>query len=148
MAERAAGGVEQLLESARGRIERLEPEGAWAAAAAGDALIVDIRSDDDRRATGIVPGSVHVPRTVLEWRADPASPWHNPRLGRHSGRLLLLCAHGYSSSLAAATLVDIGLDRAGDVIGGFEEWSRRGLPIVAAPPRRDGELPGMGGPEP
>ena len=148
MAERAAGGVEQLLESARGRIERLEPEAAWAAAAAGDALIVDIRSDDDRRATGIVPGSVHVPRTVLEWRADPASPWHNPRLGHHGGRLLLLCAHGYSSSLAAATLVDIGLDRAGDVIGGFEEWSRRGLPIVAAPPRRDGELPGMGGPEP
>ena len=148
MAERAAGGVEQLLESARGRIERLEPEAAWAAAAAGDALIVDIRSDDDRRATGIVPGSVHVPRTVLEWRADPASPSHNPRLGREDRRLLLLCAHGYSSSLSAATLRDIGLARAGDVIGGFEEWSRRGLPTVPAPPRRDGELPGMGGPEP
>jgi rhodanese-related sulfurtransferase len=143
-----ASRVEQLLEAARGRIERLEPEAAWAAAAAGEALIVDIRSDDERRATGIVPGSLHVPRTVLEWRADPASPWHNPRLGRHDGRLLLLCAHGYSSSLAAATLVDIGLDRAGDVIGGFEEWSRRGLPIVAAPARRDGWLPGMGGPEP
>jgi hypothetical protein len=60
---------------------------------------------------------------------------------------VLLCTHGFSSSLAAATLVDLGFERSGDVIGGFEAWSRRGLPIVRAPPRRDGELPGMGWPE-
>jgi len=141
-------GVEELLEVARRRIERLEPDAAWAAASGRDALILDIRSEDDRRATGIVPGSLHIPRTVLEWRVDPSSAWHNPRVGGRDRRLLLLCTHGYSSSLAAATLVDLGFERSGDVIGGFEAWSRRGLPIVPAPPRRDGELPGMGWPEP
>ena len=143
-----AQGIYALLAAARARIERHEPDAAWAEASTRDALIVDIRSDDDRRATGIVPGSLHVPRTVLEWRVDPSSAWHNPRVGGRDRRLLLLCAHGYSSSLAAATLVDLGFDRAGDVIGGFEAWSRRGLPIVPAPPRHDGELPGMGWPEP
>jgi rhodanese-related sulfurtransferase len=140
-------GVEELLEVARGRIERLEPDAAWAAASGRDALILDIRSEDDRRATGIVPGSLHIPRTVLEWRVDPSSAWHNPRVGGRDRRLVLLCTHGFSSSLAAATLVDLGFERSGDVIGGFEAWSRRGLPIVRAPPRRDGELPGMGWPE-
>ncbi len=140
-------GVEELLELARRRIERLEPDAAWAAASGRDALILDIRSEDDRRATGIVPGSLHIPRTVLEWRVDPSSAWHNPRVGGRDRRLVLLCTHGYSSSLAAATLVDLGFERSGDVIGGFEAWSRRGLPIVPAPPRRDGELPGMGWPE-
>jgi rhodanese-related sulfurtransferase len=141
-------GVEELLEVARRRIERLEPHAAWAAASGRDALILDIRSDDDRRATGIVPGSLHIPRTVLEWRVDPSSAWHNPRVGGRDRRLVLLCTHGFSSSLAAATLVDLGFERSGDVIGGFAAWSRRGLPIVPAPPRRDGELPGMGWPEP
>jgi rhodanese-related sulfurtransferase len=140
-------GVEQLLEAARRRIERLEPEAAWAAASSGDALIVDIRSADDRRATGIVPGSLHVPRTVLEWRADLSSPWHNPHLAGRDRRVLLLCSHGYSSSLAAATLVDLGFGRAGDVVGGFERWYRLGLPVVPAPPCLDGVVPGMGGPE-
>ncbi len=141
-------GVEELLEAARRRIERLEPETAWAAASAGEALIVDIRSDDERRATGIVPGSLHIPRTVLEWRVDPSSPWHNPRVGGRERRLVVLCSHGFSSSLAAATLVDLGFDRAGDVIGGLEAWSRLGLPVVPAPRPREGERPGMGAPEP
>jgi rhodanese-related sulfurtransferase len=141
-------GVEELLETARRRIDRLEPDAAWAAASTGEALIVDIRSDDDRRATGVVPGSLHIPRTVLEWRVDPSSAWHNPHVGGRDRRLLLVCMHGYSSSLAAATLVDLGFEGAGDVIGGFEAWSRRGLPVVAAPPRREGEPPGMGGPRP
>jgi rhodanese-related sulfurtransferase len=140
-------GVEELLEVARRRIERLEPDAAWAAASGRDALILDIRSEDDRRATGIVPGSLHVPRTVLEWRADPSSPWHNPHVGGRDRRLLLLCSHGYSSSLAAATLVDLGFRRAGDVVGGFEEWSRLGLPVVGTPRRAEGAVPGMGAPE-
>ena len=63
-------------------------------------------------------------------------------------RLLLLCSHGFSSSLAAATLVDLGFRRAGDVIRGFEAWSALGLPVAPAPCRRDDVAPGMGGPEP
>jgi rhodanese-related sulfurtransferase len=86
-----------------------------------------------------------VPRTVLEWRADPGSPWHNPHLGGLEQELILLCAHGNSSSLAAATLVDLGFEQVGDVISGFEAWHRDG-PVAAAPLQRDG-LPGSGPPD-
>jgi rhodanese-related sulfurtransferase len=148
MAGGAAQGIDELLAAARRRIHRLAPEGAWAAASTGDAVIVDIRSQDDRRDTGIVPGSLHIPRTVLEWRVDPSSDWHNPHVVHRELRLLLLCSHGFSSSLAAATLVDLGFRRAGDVMGGFEAWSALGLPVAPAPCRRDSVAPGMGGPEP
>ena len=148
MAGGAERGIGELLAAARRRIERVEPEAAWAAASTGNAMIVDIRSDDERRDNGIVPGSLHIPRTVLEWRVDPSSPWHNPHVRGHELRLVLVCSHGFSSSLAAATLVDLGFDRAGDIVGGFEAWCRVGLPVVPAPPRRDGVPPGMGGPEP
>jgi rhodanese-related sulfurtransferase len=140
-------GVDDLLAAARGRIERADPETAWAASRSGGALIVDIRSDDDRRRDGIVPGSLHVPRTVLEWRADPESAWASPHVGDRSRRLLILCDHGFSSSLAAATLVDLGFARAGDVVGGFQAWRAAGLPVAQAPSRDDGRLPGMGPPD-
>ena len=70
----------------------------------------------------IVPGSLHLPRTVLEWRVDPESGWSNRHAVETERRLILLCAHGWSSSLAAATLVDLGYRAAGDVEGGFEAW--------------------------
>ena len=132
--------IEQMLAQARSRIRRYSPAEA---ARATDALIVDLRSDDERRGLGIVPGSVHVPRSVLEWRCDQGSGFANPHLARH--RLILLCAHGYSSSLAAASLVDLGLEDAGDVEGGFEAWCEALLPVSAAPAPRAGR-PGMGGP--
>jgi rhodanese-related sulfurtransferase len=128
-----------MLAEARSRIVRHTP----ADAAAADALIVDLRSHDERERDGVVPGSVHVPLSVLEWPCDPSSGWANPHL---DGRpLILLCAQGYSSSLAAASIVELGR-AAGDVEGGFEAWRDCGLPVVPAPPRPDG-LPGMGGPQ-
>ncbi len=135
----------ELLAAARERIARVEPEAAWKAASAGEVLIVDLRSSDERRRHGVVPGSIHVPRSVLEWRADPTSEWRNAHLGGR--RLLLLCGEGYSSSLAAASLVDLGLETSGDVIGGFSAWRRAGLPVAAAPEDADVALPGMGGPD-
>jgi rhodanese-related sulfurtransferase len=140
-------GVGELLASARARIGRLEPHAAWAAACAGEVLVVDIRSSDDRRRDGIVPGSLHVPRTVLEWRADPASGWCNPHLARCDRAVALLCAHGFSSSLAAATLVDLGFESASDVVGGFAAWLAAGLPVGRAPATVEGALPGMGAPD-
>ena len=128
--------VDELLAEARRRIVRREPIAALAAQRDG-ALIVDIRSDAPRARDGIVPGSLHLPRTVLEWRVDPESPWRNPHVGSLDREVLLLCDHGYSSSLAAATLVDLGFERAGDVIGGFEAWAAAGLPVAAAPPPAD-----------
>ena len=147
MAEQARRGVDELLTDARRRIERVDARTAWDSSRSGEALIVDIRSDDDRRRDGIVPGSLHIPRTVLEWRADPESAWANPHVGQRSRRLLVLCSHGFSSSLAAASLVELGFERAGDIVGGFEGWRAVGLPVVPAPAPVDDVLPGMGAPD-
>jgi rhodanese-related sulfurtransferase len=146
VAEPVSRGVDELLAGARERITRAAPEAAWAASCAGTALIVDIRSSDERREDGIVPGSLHIPRTVLEWRFDGRSGWGNPRLQDRARRVLLLCAHGCSSSLAAATLVEMGVD-AGDVAGGFEAWLAAALPTREAPEPTEGLLPGMGAPD-
>jgi rhodanese-related sulfurtransferase len=137
--------LEELLREARSRIDRVEPAAAWAAAAEG-AVLVDIRADGDREREGVVPGSLHVPRTVLEWRLDPDSEWRSPHAPGLDDRVLLLCDHGASSSLAAATLVDLGFARAGDVVGGFEAWRAAGLPTAPASARREGERPGMAPP--
>ena len=140
--------LDQLLEAAQARIHRLEPADAFAATKRG-ALLIDIRSDVDRERDGIVPGSLHIPRTVLEWRLDPDSSWRNPHVGALDGQILLLCDHGCSSALAAATLVDLGFERAGDVIGGFVAWREAGLPTAQAPrsERRVGDPAGMGPPD-
>jgi rhodanese-related sulfurtransferase len=140
--------LDQLLEAAHARIERVEPAEAFAATNRG-ALLIDIRSDGDRERDGIVPGSLHIPRTVLEWRLDPGSSSRNPHIGGLDQQILLLCDHGCSSSLAAATLVDLGFERAGDVIGGFAAWREAPLPTAPAPPsqREPGAPAGMGKPD-
>jgi len=97
-----------VLAEARSRIRRYTPEEARADA---ELLIVDTRSGDERIQDGVIPGSQHIPLSVLPWRTDHLE-------GR---RVCLVCAHGYSSSLAAALLVELGVD-AGDLIGGFEAW--------------------------
>ncbi|HEX6724677.1 MAG TPA: rhodanese-like domain-containing protein [Gaiella sp.] len=147
MARAATKTAADLLAEARSLIQRVDPATAWVAASAGEALIVDIRSDDERRRDGIVPGSLHLPRTVLEWRVDPESGWSNDHVADSGRRLVLLCAHGWSSSLAAATLVDLGYADVGDVEGGFEAWLAAGLPHASATERPRGVLPGMAPPD-
>jgi rhodanese-related sulfurtransferase len=134
--------VGELLERAAASIRRYEPREAHAAAEAG-AIIVDTRSADARERDGVIPGAMHVPRTVLEWRADGASEGRNPALD--DVPLIVVCDHGHSSVLAAATLVELGRD-AGDVVGGFEAWAASGLPVGRPGPTPDG-LPGMGPPD-
>jgi rhodanese-related sulfurtransferase len=124
--------VNDLLEASRARLSRLEAPRALEAQARG-ALIIDTRCAEQRAATGIIPGSVHVPLSVLYWRLDPASGHDDPALSRRGGDIILVCAHGYSSSIAAATLHDLGLRGATDIVGGFEAWSAAGLPIVPLP---------------
>jgi len=120
--------IDQLIVRARARLRRLEPTAALEAQPEG-AILVDLRCADDRRASGVVPGSVHVPLSVLYWRLDPTSGYDDLRLSDPTGRVVLLCADGYSSSLAAATLQDLGFAHATDVIGGFTAWAALGLPV-------------------
>jgi rhodanese-related sulfurtransferase len=134
--------LDDLLREARTLIERLEPAEAWAATEQG-ALIVDTRVD---RKAGIVPGSLHVPLSVLQWRVAPESAWRNPHVGGLDTHLILICDQGESSSLAAASLRELGFTRVGDVVGGFEAWLAAGLPVAEAPEPRGG-LPGMDSPD-
>jgi rhodanese-related sulfurtransferase len=119
--------IDALLAAARTGLERLDPAEARAACAGG-ATLVDIRSDNQRAADGLIPGAVHVPRNVLEWRCDPACEDCDERLARRDRRIVLFCNEGYQSSLAAATLRRFGLD-ATDVDGGFQAWRAAGLPV-------------------
>jgi rhodanese-related sulfurtransferase len=120
--------TEQLLSEARGRLDRVTPEQAQAATRAG-ALLIDIRSEVQRERDGVIPGSRFIARNVLEWRCDPASPWHDPVVKDAHARLIVICNEGYQSSLAAATLHRLGLVDATDVIGGFQAWKATGLPV-------------------
>jgi MFS family permease len=138
----------ELLTEAQSRISpRLEPSEAFAALRDGAAL-VDLRSKDERRREGIIPGSLHIPRSVLEWRFDPDSGYSNPYV-RPGQSVIVFCAHGFSSSFAAATLRELGWQTSTDIVGGFAGWKAAGLPTVESgesDETNNGELPGMGPP--
>jgi rhodanese-related sulfurtransferase len=140
--------LDRLIAEATARITRLEPQQAFDAAEAGG-VIIDIRSQDNRERDGVIPGSLHIPRTVLEWRVAIESEWRNPYIGGLDQQLIVICDHGYSSILAASNLVELGFHRAADVIGGFEAWKSQGLPTKQATERVVGPdaLPGTGPPE-
>ena len=120
--------VEQMLTQARARFVRLTPTQAAAAQAAG-ALFVDIRGDDQIRTHGTIPGSIRIPRNVLEWRLDPACPARDALLADPRVTIVIVCQEGYQSSLAASNLHDLGLVHATDLEGGFEAWQAEGLPV-------------------
>jgi rhodanese-related sulfurtransferase len=105
-----------MLAEARSGISRYTPDEVRADP---ELLIVDIWSVDERERLGVIPGSKHVPYSVLPWRADQTSEWRDEELAGR--KLCLVCAHGHSSSLAAAQLVALSVG-AGDLIGGYEAW--------------------------
>jgi rhodanese-related sulfurtransferase len=121
--------VDDLLAEARSGLWRLTAQEAYDAVRAG-ALLIDTRTETQRRAVGDIPGAVCIDRTVLEWRLDPASGSRIEQAS-YDRKVVVLCRQGYSSSLAAASLRRLGLD-ATDVIGGVEAWLAAELPIVAA----------------
>jgi rhodanese-related sulfurtransferase len=120
--------VEEMLAEARARLERIGPEEAHAAMADGTVL-VDIRADAQRAADGVVPGAVRIPRNVLEWRCDPDCEAYDARVGGPERRVIVMCDAGYASSLAAASLQELGFSRATDLDGGFQAWRAAGLPV-------------------
>jgi rhodanese-related sulfurtransferase len=118
--------IDDLLADARARLARLTPREALAAQAAG-ALLVDTRAEHDRVHEGLIPGALVIERNVLEWRLDPSSATSLP-VASYDAHVVIVCNDGYSSSLAAVTLQDLGIERAADMIGGFRAWKIAGLP--------------------
>ena len=125
-------GIDRVLAAARQGVVRLSAQEAAAAVGRG-ALLVDTRTEVQRREAGEIPGAVVIDRTVLEWRLDPASPDAIPEATSLDVQVVVLCRQGYSSSLAAASLRAIGLHRATDVVGGVEAWRAAGLPTGTGP---------------
>ena len=123
--------IDQLLDQARARLRRLNPD--QAAAALGDGgLLIDIRPAAQRLKEGQIPQAIIVERNVLEWRLDPTSPHRLAQVRGYDQPIVILCSEGYTSSLAAAVLQDLGLHRATDLVGGFKAWARAGLPVQPA----------------
>ena len=123
--------IDELLAQARAGLARVEPCEARDAIAAG-ALLIDIRSESQRAADGIVAGAIWFARNVLEWRCDPSCEARDDRVGGLDRRLIVMCDEGYGSSLAAATLQQLGFHRATDLAGGFQAWRAAGLPVAPA----------------
>ena len=120
-AERPAR-IDQLLARARRGLDRVEP-GRLADEMATGALVVDTRPLEQRVRDGELPGAVVIDRNVLEWRLDPTSPHRLPEVTAET-RVVVVCDEGYSSSLVAATLQELGLRRATDLAGGYQAWLR------------------------
>jgi rhodanese-related sulfurtransferase len=125
-----ARSIDEVLAAARARLSRLDPPAASDAAGDG-AILVDIRPAAQRAAEGEIPGATIVERNVLEWRLDPASDARLPVAG-YDLQVIVFCSEGYTSSLAAAALQDLGLRRATDLAGGFRAWEAAGLPVTYA----------------
>jgi rhodanese-related sulfurtransferase len=120
--------IDELLASARRRLKRLAPAEARDAMHSG-ATLIDIRSDTQIARDGTIAGALLIQRNVLEWRLDPASRHRHPAAPQLGDQVILLCDEGYQSSLAAATLQQLGFARATDVEGGFQAWRAAALPV-------------------
>jgi len=123
--------VHDLLFEARATIARVSPNRlAERIRAADGTLVLDTRTHTDRERFGVIPGAVHVPRTVVEWHFDPANGYLHPEMRSFDQPLVLVCNGGYSSSLAAANLVRLGFTNVADLIGGHTAWAAAGLPVA------------------
>ena len=116
--------VDRLLDGVRVAIEpRAVPSDLPGVVSRGG-LVVDIRPIDLRERDGLIPGALVIGRNVLEWRLDPTSPHRIPEVTGPDQEIVVVCDEGYASSLAAATLRQLGLHRATDLAGGFQAWRR------------------------
>lgn len=125
--------VHDLLYRARARIARVTPTHlAEQLDGPSPPLVVDTRTQTDRARFGVIDGSIHVPRTVLEWHLDPANGYRHPAARSLEQPIVVVCNRGYSSSLGAASLVDLGFTAVADLIGGMHAWITEGRPVVPA----------------
>lgn len=125
--------VHDLLYRARERVPRVTAHRLAELLTGPSApLVVDTRTQTDRARFGVIEGSIHVPRTVLEWHLDPANGYRHPAVSSLDQPLVIVCNRGYSSSLGAASLIDIGFTAVSDLVGGMHAWLAEGRPVVPA----------------
>lgn len=121
--------IHDLVFEARASITRIDAASLAAALAdPSPPLVLDTRTHTDRQRFGVIEGSIHAPRTVLEWHLDPANGYQHPAVGAPDDRIVIVCNGGYSSSLAAANLARLGFTDVADLIGGMRAWIAAGLP--------------------
>jgi rhodanese-related sulfurtransferase len=118
--------IDRILDVARARLQRLPADGVAAALRRG-AVLVDIRPQAQRAQEGEVAGALLIERNVLEWRCDPTSDARLPQAVGDDVEWVIFCSAGYTSSLAAAALQDLGLRRATDVVGGYHALAGTGV---------------------
>lgn len=118
--------IDRILDDARARLQRMPARDVPAAVAEG-AVLVDIRPQAQRAREGEVPAALVIERNVLEWRCDPTSDARLPQAVDDDVAWVVLCSEGYTSSLAAAALLDLGLHRSTDVVGGYHALKAEGV---------------------
>lgn len=124
--------IDAVLECARARLRRLSADQVPDAVARG-AILVDIRPAAQRAAEGPINAALVIERNVLEWRCDPTSAARLPQAVHDDVEWVVICSQGYTSSLAAAALQDLGLHRATDVVGGYQAMARAGILLLTQP---------------
>jgi rhodanese-related sulfurtransferase len=127
----------ELVAEAKGRVENLSPDRAAAELERGEAVLIDLREPGELTEQGTIPGSVHAPRGMLEFYADPTSKYHRPEFDA-SRRVILHCASGGRSALAADTLRQLGYENVAHIDGGITAWKNAGLPIEGGDSERSG----------
>ena len=118
----------ELVTEAKTKVENLDVDAVEAELKLGNTVVIDLRESEELAATGRIPGSVHVPRGMLEFRADPTSPYHQDPIDP-SKRIILHCASGGRSALAATTLQAMGYNNVAHLDGGFTAWKAAGKPV-------------------
>lgn len=128
-------GYRALVDEAMAQVKTYSVEQARAKLGDADVQFVDVRDVRELEREGVIPGAVHAPRGMLEFWVDPESPYHRPVFAQ--GReLVLFCAAGWRSALAAKTLQDMGLQRVAHIEGGFTAWKTAGAPVEESAPRK------------
>ena len=118
----------EMIAEAKKRVENLTVDQAAQELEQGDVLLVDVREPAERAQSGTIPGAVEAPRGMLEFYADPTSPYHRDEF-QPGRRIIFHCASGGRSALAAATLQDLGYERVAHLDGGLKAWKAAGRPV-------------------
>lgn len=119
---------EDLVAAAKEEVENLDPDAVEEELRSGKSVLIDLREAEELKQEGRIPGAVHVPRGILEFKADPAASAHDERLDP-SKRIILHCDAGGRSALAASTLKEMGYENVAHLDGGFNAWKQAGKPV-------------------